>query len=78
MKVKKEFLEKVIRNRAICTKNYLYKRFDYSRANEEGEFYSFCIIKRINIDYVDTTKYLDETNWEKIALTTDGKTFTRF
>lgn len=78
MKVKKEFLKKVIRNRVICTKNYLYKRFDYSRVNEEGEFYSFCVIKRIDIDYVDTTKYLDETNWEKIALTIDGEKFTRF
>lgn len=68
MKVKKEFLEKVIRNRAVSTNNYLYKSFDYSRANEEGKFDSFCVIKRIDTDYIDTTKYLDENNWEKIAL----------
>lgn len=78
MKVKKEFLEKVIKNRTVCTKNYFYKRFDYSAANEKGEFYSFYIIKRININYVDTTRYLDEIFWEQIAQTTDGKTFTRF
>lgn len=78
MKVKKEFLEKVIKNRTVCTKNYLYKRFDYSVANEKGEFYRFCIIKRIDINYVDTTRYLDKIFWEQIAQTTDGKTFTRF
>lgn len=78
MKIKKKFLEKVIRNRIVCTKNYLYKRFDYSAANENGDFYKFSIIKRIDIDYVDTTRYLDEIFWEKIAQTTDGKTFTKF
>lgn len=75
MKVKKEFLEKVIKNRIVCTKNYLYKRFDYSAANENGEFYSFCVIKRININYVDTTRYLDKENWETIAGTEDGERF---
>lgn len=78
MKVKTEFLKKVIRNRGVCTKNYYYKNFDYSRYNEERGFYSFSIIKRIDIEYLDTTKYLDETNWEKIALTIDGEKFTRF
>lgn len=77
MKVKKEFLEKVIKNRIVCTKNYLYKRFDYSTANENGEFYSVSIIKRIDIDYVETTRYLDEENWETIAETEDGKIFLR-
>ncbi len=77
MKVKKEFLEKVIKNRIVCTKNYLYKRFDYSAANEKGEFYSVSIIKRIDIDYVETTRYLDEENWETIAETEDGKIFLR-
>lgn len=77
MKVKKEFLEKVIRNRTVCTKNYFYKRFDYSAANENGGFYSFSIIKRIDIKYVDTTRYLDKENWETIATTKDGKHFLR-
>ena len=77
MKVKKEFLEKVIKNRIVCTKNYLYKRFDYSAANENGEFYGVSIIKRIDIDYVETTRYLDEENWETIAETEDGKIFLR-
>ena len=77
MKVKKEFLEKVIRNRIVCTKNYLYKRFDYSAANENGDFYTFSIIKRIDINYVDTTRYLDKENWETIARTEDGKNFLR-
>lgn len=77
MKVKKEFLEKVIKNRTVCTKNYFYKRFDYSAADENGEFSSFSIIKRININYVDTTRYLDKENWETIARTEDGKIFLR-
>lgn len=77
MKVKKEFLEKVIKYRTVCTNNYLYKRFDCSAANENGEFYSFSIIKRIDINYVDTTRYLDKENWETIARTEDGKNFLR-
>ena len=77
MKVKKEFLEKVWKNRGVCTKNYYYKCFDYSAANEKGEFFRFSIIKRINIDYMDTTKYLDEENWEIVARTEDGKIFLR-
>lgn len=77
MKVKKEFLEKVVRNRTVCTKNYLYKRFDYGATNEKGEFYSFSIIKRIDINYVDTTRYLEKENWETIARTEDGKKFQR-
>lgn len=77
MKVKKEFLEKVIKYRTVCTKNYFYKTFDYSAADEEGKFYSFCIIKRIDIKYIDTTRYLDKENWETIARTEDGKIFLR-
>lgn len=77
MKVKKEFLEKVVRNRIVCTKNYLYKRCDYSASNENGDFYSFSIIKRIDINFVDTTRYLDKENWETIARTEDGKKFQR-
>lgn len=77
MKVKKEFLEKVWRNEGACTKNYYYKCFDYSAANEKGECYRFSIIKRININYMDTTKYLDKENWEIVARTEDGKNFIR-
>lgn len=78
MKVKKEFLKKVWRNRSACTKNYYYKCIDYSAANEKGEFYRFSIIKRINIDYMDTPKCLDKENWEIVARTEDGETFIRF
>lgn len=77
MKVKKEFLEKVFTERIIYTKNYQYKAFKYTAANEKEEFYEFFIIKRIDIKYVDTTRYLDEIFWENIAQTKDGKTFTR-
>lgn len=77
MKVKKEFLEKVWRNRGEYTKNYYYKCFDYSATNEKGEFYRFSIIKRINIDYMDTTKYLEKENWEIVARTEDGENFIR-
>lgn len=78
MKVKKEFLEKVVRETIVYTKNYQYKAFKYTAVNEKEEFYDFFIVKRIDIDYVDTTRYLDEIFWENIAQTTDGKTFTRF
>lgn len=78
MKVKKEFLEKVFTERIVYTKNYQYKAFKYTAVNEKEEFYNFFIIKRIDINYIDTTRYLDEIFWEKIAQTTDGKTFTRF
>lgn len=78
MKVKKGFLEKVVTERIVYTKNYQYKAFKYTAVNEKEEFYDFFIIKRIDINYVDTTRYLDEIFWESIAQTTDGKTFTRF
>lgn len=78
MKVKKEFLEKVFTERIVYTKKYQYKAVEYTAVNEKEEFYNFSIIKRIDINYVDTTRYLDEIFWEKIAQTTDGKTFTRF
>lgn len=78
MKVKKEFLEKVFTERIVYTKRYQYKAFKHTAVNEKEEFYDFFVIKRIDINYVDTTRYLDEIFWEKIAQTTDGKTFTRF
>lgn len=78
MKVKKEFLEKVFTETIVYTKNYQYRAFKFTAVNEKEEFYDFFIIKRIDINYVDTTRYLDEIFWEKIAQTTDGKTFTRF
>lgn len=78
MKVKTKFLEKVFTETIVYTKNYQYKAFKYTAVNEKEKFYDFFIIKRIDINYVDTTRYLDEIFWEKIAQTTDGKTFTRF
>jgi len=78
MKVKKEFLKKVYTEGSVYTKNYQYRAFKFTAINEKEEFYYFFIIKRIDIDYVDTTRYLDEIFWENIAQTTDGKTFTRF
>ena len=78
MKIKKEFLEKVFAERIVYTRNYQYRAFKYTAVNEKEEFYDFFIIKRINIDYVDTTRYLDEIFWEIIAQTKEGKTFTRF
>lgn len=78
MKVKKEFLEKVFSEGIVYTKNYQYKAIKFTAVNEKEEFYDFFEIKRIDINYVDTTRYLDDIFWEKIAQTTDGKTFTRF
>lgn len=78
MKVKTEFLEKVFKENITYTKNYQYKVFEYTAIDENEEFYQFYIIKRIEINYVDTTRYLDKIFWETIAQTKDGKTFTRF
>lgn len=78
MKVKTEFLEKVFNEGIVYTKNYQYRAFKYTAVNEKEEFYNFFLIKRIEIDYVDTTKYLDKIFWETIAQTKEGKTFTRF
>lgn len=78
MKVKKEFLKKVFTEKIVYTKNYQYKTFKYTAVNEKEEFYDFFIIKRIDINYIDTTRYLDKIFWEIIAQTKDGKTFTRF
>lgn len=78
MKIKTEFLKKVFTERIVYTKNYQYKAFKYTAFNDNEEFYDFFIIKRIDINYVDTTRYLDEIFWEIIAQTKDGKTFTRF
>lgn len=78
MKVKTEFLKKVFEEKIIYTKNYQYKAFKYTAVNEKEEFYDFFIIKRIDINYVDTTRYLDEIFWETIAQTKNGETFTRF
>ena len=77
MKIKRKFLEKVFAERIVYTKNYQYKAFKYTAVNEKEEFYDFFIIKRIDINYVDTTRYLDEIFWETIAQTKDGKTFLR-
>lgn len=78
MKVKTEFLNKVFKEKIIYTKKYQYKAFEFTGVNENDEFINYYIIKRIDINYVDTTRYLDEIFWENIALTTDGETFTRF
>jgi len=78
MKIKKEFLEKVFTERIVYTKRYQYRAFKYTAVNEKEEFYDFFVIMRIDINYVDTTRYLDVIFWENIAQTTDGKTFTRF
>lgn len=78
MKIKKEFLEKVFTERIVYTKRYQYRAFKYTAVNEKEELYDFFVIMRIDINYIDTTRYLDDIFWENIAQTTDGKTFTRF
>ena len=78
MKVKTEFLKKVFTERIVYTKKYQYKAVKYTAVNEKEEFYDFFIVKRIDINNVDTTRYLDEIFWENIAQTRDGETFTRF
>lgn len=78
MKIKKEFLEKVFTERIVYTRRYQYRAVKYTAVNEKEEFYDFFVIMRIDVNYVDTTRYLDDIFWENIAQTTDGKTFTRF
>lgn len=78
MKVKTEFLKKVLKERIIYTKKYQYKTYMYTDINEKEEFYNLYVIKRIDINYVDTTRYLDEIFWEDVAITKDGETFMTF
>ena len=77
MKVKKEFLKKVIEEGIVYTKKYQYKAFEHEVANKDeiGKFYKLWIIKRIEINYVCTTRYLEEIFWEKVATTWDGEKF---
>ncbi len=70
MKLKKKFLEKVIKEKVVETRNYKYQAFEYT--------YNFIIIKRIDINHTYTTKQLDEHNWQIVARTTeDGSIITK-
>lgn len=77
MKVKKEFLKRVIEEGIVYTKKYQYKAFEHDVASktEIGKFHKLWIIKRIEINYVCTTRYLEEIFWEKVATTWDGEKF---
>lgn len=68
MKVKKEFLKKVVRFKSLDTKTYRYKATPYTSENEQ-----LLVISRIELEKLDTTKAL--TDWETVAITWDGETF---
>lgn len=68
MKVKKEFLKKVVKYKSLDTKTYRYKATPYTNASEQ-----LLVISRIELEKLDTTKAL--TDWEKVAITLDGETF---
>lgn len=65
-KVKTEFFERVMRENIVDTNKYRYtvKRIP-----------GMAIIRRIPIQYLDTTLAL--TEWESIAATKDGKKWAR-
>lgn len=68
MKVKKEFLKKVAKYKSLDTKNFRYKATPYTSANAQ-----VLVISRIELKKLDTTKAL--TDWETVAITFDGETF---
>lgn len=68
MKVKKEFLKKVVKYKSLDTKTYRYKATPYTNESEQ-----LLVISRIELEKLDTTKAL--TDWEKVAITLDGETF---
>lgn len=68
MKVKKDFLKKVVRYKSLDTKTYRYKATPYTSENEQ-----LLVISRIELEKLDTTRAL--TDWETVAITWDGETF---
>lgn len=68
MKVKKDFLKKVVKYKSLDTKTYRYKATPYTSADEQ-----ILVIARIELEKLDTTKAL--TDWETVAITQDGETF---
>lgn len=71
MKVKKDFLKKVVRYKSFDTQTYRYKATPYTSKNE-----LLLVISRIELEKLDTTEALKI--WETVAITWDGETFTRF
>lgn len=68
MKVKKEFLKKVVRYKSLDTKTYRYKARPYKNGKAQ-----LLVISRIELEKLDTTKAL--TDWKTVAITWDGETF---
>lgn len=68
MKVKKEFLKKVVKYKSLDTKTYRYKSTRYRNENEQ-----LLVISRIELEKLETTEALKI--WETVAITWDGETF---
>lgn len=68
MKVKRDFLKKVVRYKSLDTKTYRYKATPYTSGNEQ-----LLIISRIELEKLGTTREI--TEWETVAITWDGETF---
>lgn len=57
--MKATLFERICKELIVDTKNY---RYCYEGKNEDGK----TVIKRIRIEYLDTTATLDKDNWEII------------
>lgn len=66
MKVKKEFLKKVIKYGSIDTPNYRYRTRNITKAE-----YQYGIIERIPLEALPATN----EDWQLVATTWDGETF---
>lgn len=71
-KLKKNFLEKVVKENYVETKKYHYRTTNVTEPKHQ-----YYIIKRIPKETIETTSILNDKNWEVVAKSFDGKHFIR-
>lgn len=69
MKVKTEFLKRVMKLGSIDTQKYRYRKKDITLSD-----YQFAVIERVPLESLPCTS----EKWELVATTQDGKTFAKF
>lgn len=68
MKVKKDFLKKVVKYQSLDTQIYRYKSTAYKHDNDQ-----LVVISRIELKQLENKEALKI--WETVAITLDGETF---
>lgn len=69
-KLKKNFLQQVIKEVYVTTRKYEYKATNITEPE-----YQYCLIKRIPKEMIGTASMLNKDNWEIVATTFDGENF---